>query len=138
MMRPPRPATAGFTLIELLVALAIAAMVIATAMAAVSGALAATARSQGYAEAVIIARGRLALAELAPEEGETAGEERVAGQRYGWRLTLLPYELVPDEPHRPAAVRLLVATVEIEWGEGEHPRSLDATTLLLAPMQARP
>lgn len=133
MMRPARLAAAGFTLIELLVALAIAAMVIAAAVAAVSGALAATSRSQGYVEAAIIARGRFAQAELAPVEGESAGEERVAGRRYGWRLTLLPYESDLDDSARPtSALRMLAATVEVEWGATDRRRSLAATTLLLA------
>ena len=144
MMRPARLAAAGFTLIELLVALAIAAMVIAAAVAAVSGALAATSRSQGYVEAAIIARGRFAQAELAPVEGESAGEERVAGRRYGWRLTLLPYESDLDDSARPtSALRMLAATVEVEWGATDRRRSLAATTLLLAtpggaPMRTTP
>ena len=137
-----RTRACGFTLIELLVALSIAALVIAAATAAVSSALAATSRSQGYAEALVIARSRLAEAEVVPAiEGESGGSEEVQGRRYDWRLVLAPFEMDEGEAGDTSEAQthraLLTARIEVAWGEAGARRTVSATTLLLATPGAR-
>jgi len=120
----PRAADqSGFSLIETLVALAIGALVMATAMSSLSTSLGRTARAEDMIAAQRLARAKLeAWSFIEPEQTGTGAE---AGFR--WRIEAEPYDLTPGE-EAPDGGRLLEITITVEWDDPSSRRSLALTS----------
>ncbi|MGI4942078.1 MAG: type IV pilus modification PilV family protein [Janthinobacterium lividum] len=118
-------ATGGFTLLEVLVAFVIAAMALTLlGMAGVAGLRGAT-LSARYQEAVVRARSRLAVLQVAPVPGDRQGDD---GDGFHWHVRVTPLATA-DLPatHRFGSagmpsqhLSLLSVAVAVSWGTGAH------------------
>ena len=121
----PTPAReAGFSLIETLVALAIGALVSATMVSTMSGALGRTSNAERIVQAKRLAQTKLDAWSLI---GDRRDEEGSAGV-YRWRIEARPYLLDPLDPSALNRSRLSEIIVKVEWDDGTQVRNLSLRT----------
>lgn len=111
----------GFSLIETIVAVALLGVGISACVACMGSATRATARAEEYTAVQSMAREKLAEIELSPpseaEQDGDFGEERPG---YYWKTRVIPSDITGLRQ-----VKLLIA-----WGDGDHPRTAEFTTLV--------
>jgi general secretion pathway protein I len=119
----------GFSLLELLIAFTILATLVGALSQVFSAGLQAARSGDRDTRAVVIAQSRLAVLDV--EQPLRVGVfSGATDDDYHWRVTLRPY--LDDQ--LPAARRVLVpltVTVEVFWEEGDRPRGVSLTSMLL-------
>jgi len=129
----PRHACRGFSLLEVLVAFTILAMLLAALFQVFSGGLHAARAGDRFTRATLIAQSRLAAVGLEQplQEGVSSGSTDDA---FHWRITVGEY--FDDQlPAIDPIFRPLTVAVEVYWEEGDSPRSVSLTSMLLGPKQ---
>lgn len=129
----PRHACRGFSLLEVLVAFTILAMMLAALFQVFSGGLHAARAGDRFTRATLIAQSRLAAVGLEQplQEGVTSGSTNDA---FHWRITVGEY-LDDQLPVIDPIMQPLTVAVEVYWEEGDSPRSVSLTSMLLGPKQ---
>lgn len=130
-MRGPR-ISRGFSLIEILVAFVILSLTLSVIMQIFSGGLRNIRRSDDYSRALYLAESRLAAlgVEQPLREGAMSGE---LDRRFRWQSSVQPYREAVTADETPLKVVLYRATVDVSWDDGGKTRSLELTSLRLAP-----
>jgi len=129
----PRRACGGFSLLEVLVAFTILAMLLAALFQVFSSGLHAARAGDRFTRATVIAQSRLAAVGLEQPllEGVSSGS---TDDGYHWRVTVGEY-LDDQLPAIDPVLQPLTVAVEVFWEEGDNPRSVSLTSMLLAPRQ---
>jgi general secretion pathway protein I len=121
----------GFTLLETLVAFVIAASALALVYEGVVGGLRAYHTANGYQEAVVRARSRLAAvsAEESPVAGDTQGDD---GGGFHWHVRVVPIARTIPRAATDMASKVLITlyaiSVSVSWTEDGHTRSVQLDT----------
>jgi general secretion pathway protein I len=120
----------GFALVEVVVALAILALALGVILGVISNGVRQTDNARKLVEAGQLAQSLLARlgTDMPIAPGQTTGE--FAGG-YRWRMRTEPYGPAPDRAS--GAIAAYTVSVEVLWGEGAPERSVQLTTLRLAP-----
>lgn len=127
----------GFTLIEVLVALAIGALLIASAYGGFAVGWRGMRISEDEAVALAVARSELASAGIAYPIAE--GERSGTTNGVAWSTSLRPYELPDSLGTNSDAPSAYWVEVNAQWrGSGRGARSIRLVTLKAGPSHARP
>ncbi|HHH38725.1 MAG TPA: type II secretion system protein [Sedimenticola sp.] len=127
----------GFSLLEVLVAFAILSLSLGILFQIFSTSVRGTLVSEGYNQALIVARSTLARVgrETALEEGALEGE--VDGI-YHWQLRMTPYaEEGAQEGPAPGPAKAYRVAVTVAWKAGQKTRRVKLETLRLATASGR-
>jgi general secretion pathway protein I len=129
----PRHACRGFSLLEVLVAFTILAMLLSALFQVFSGGLHAARAGDRFTRATLIAQSRLATVGLEQplREGVSSGSTDDA---FHWRVTVGEY-LDDQLPVIDPILQPLTVAVEVYWEEGDSPRSVSLTSMLLGRKQ---
>jgi general secretion pathway protein I len=134
-MSKDRAANAGFTLIEVLVALTILGVALAVFLNVFSTSLLRAGVTQSETTALGLAQSLLAEAgvEMPLRDGEQGG---VLPSGFRWRLGIAPYGTDADRDAWPLTAKRV--TARVFWNDGGAERSVDLTTIRLAPERRVP
>lgn len=128
-----RSASRGFSLLEVLVAFTILAMLLGALFQVFSGGLRAARSGDRYTRATVIAQSQLAALGVDGSlvEGVTSG---TTDDAYHWRVTIGPY--TDDQlPVTDYMLQPLAVYVDVFWEEGDTPRIVTLTSMLLGPAE---
>ena len=127
----PERRNRGYTLVEVLVAFLILALALTVLLRIFSGGLRSVSVSSDYAEAVMIAETRLAMAGLNERliAGETSGME---SGRFQWTRQVAEYRPSSEYEAMTAEANGFYVTVTVSWPNGARQRSIDVSTVKLA------
>lgn len=130
MMTPE--SSKGFSLLEILVAFVILSLTLGVIMQIFSGGLRNVRHSDDYSRAIYLAESRLAAlgVEQALREGGMSGE---LDRRFRWQVSVQPYREAVTSDESQMKVALYRASVTVAWDDGGHVRSVELSTLRLAP-----
>lgn len=127
----PERRNRGYTLVEVLVAFLILALALTVLLRIFSGGLRSVSVSSDYAEAVMIAETRLAMAGLDERliPGETSGTE---SGRFQWTRQVAEYRPSSEYESVTRDANGFHVTVTVSWPNGARQRSIDVSTVKLA------
>ncbi|MCK4493628.1 MAG: type II secretion system protein [Methylococcales bacterium] len=121
----------GFSLLEILVAFSILAFSLGIVLKIFSSSLRTATVAEDYTLAIEIAESLLAKTgtETKLALGEQTGETE---PHFKWSVNVIPIALAVS-PQLPEALakRVVQVNVQVQWGDENHPRSLDLSTLKL-------
>ncbi len=126
----------GFTLLEVMAAFVVFALIFATALQVMSGAMRNTVKSDQYTQAALWAQSRMDLVGIDPpvEDGSWSGE---FDDEYSWEITIVPWESESDTyVAEEFLVDLYEVILTVNWGENQGtPKQAKFRTLRSAPVQ---
>ena len=122
----------GFSLVEVVVAITVFSLLFGVSLQIFGTGLRSARLGEAYTHATLLARSRLDTlgieGDLRP--GDDSGR---SGERYRWRTTVEPYVWELETGDHEVAVRPYLATVEVMWDDGGKERSIQLSTVKLAP-----
>ena len=123
----------GFSLLEILVAFSILAFSLGIVLKIFSSSLRTATVAEDYTLAIEIAESLLAKTgtETKLAVGEQSGETK---PYFNWKVNVSPIALaISSQLPEPLSKRVVKVNVQVQWGDENHPRSLDLSTLKILP-----
>lgn len=126
----------GFTLLEVMAAFVVFALVFATSLQVLSGAMRNTSRAEQFTKAALLAQSRMDLVGIDPpvEAGNWSG---TFDDQYAWEIDIVPFEAdIEGSLVEIATIELFQVNLTVLWGEAiGQPRRAVFQTLRSAPVE---
>jgi general secretion pathway protein I len=119
----------GFTLIEMIIAFAILSLSLTVLYGSLDAALSRSRRDARFSEAILIAKSLLARA--GTEWPLTTGTRE--GQEGAYSYKMVSTEIAPPVSEQPFTLPIFQILATVSWPGGNGQRSIDVSTLKLAP-----
>ena len=123
----------GFSLLEVLVAFSVMALVLGVVFRILSSGMNTAELTGRYSQAALLAQSRMAELDAQDDLQEGRSEGEFADSDYRWQLTVSAYNGEPTLNLDQLTFRPLAVELEVHWGDGDQSRSINLSTLRLAP-----